>query len=82
MRQFVEEHPDVEREWFVRSNTLAVVAVPDEPALGRLLDHAYDLGVRASAFREPDLAGAMTAAALEPGSGARRVTRGLALALG
>jgi DNA-binding transcriptional LysR family regulator len=79
LRQFTAEHPDIDRQWFEQSNTLALLAAPDERTLARMLDRAFDLGIRAAAFREPDLGGSLTAIAIEP-AGAR-LCRGLPLAL-
>jgi len=81
LRAFVEEHPYEDEKWFKQSNTLALLAVEDEPRLHQLWCEAVDSGVRVSGFLEPDLGGAITALALEPGSGSRRLTRGLPLAL-
>lgn len=78
LRQFVAEHPSADKEWFEQSNTLALLAAPDEEALARMMDRAFDLGIRAAAFREPDLGGSLTAIAIEP-AGAR-ICRGLPLA--
>jgi len=79
LQQFNVEHPQAARSWFEQSNTLAFLAAPDETALQRLLDRAFDKGLRASAFREPDLGDSLTAVAVEP-AGARLV-RSLPLAL-
>lgn len=78
-RQFVEDHPDTERRWFADSNTLAVLTVPSEGALASLVMDAVDRDLRHSKFHEPDLGGALTAIALEPG--ATRIVRTLPLAL-
>lgn len=79
LRQFVAEHPSADKEWFEQSNTLALLAAPNEQALFRMLGRAFDLGIRAAAFREPDLGGSLTAIAIEP-AGAR-ICRSLPLAL-
>jgi peptidyl-tRNA hydrolase len=81
LRQWVEEHPDADARWFRESNYLALLSVQDEPRLRRLWEMAEDSGVKASGFLEPDLGGALTAVALEPGPGSRRLTRSLPLAL-
>jgi hypothetical protein len=51
-----------------------VLAVPDELSLGWLCDDAAAAGLLAVRFHEPDLRGALTAAALEPAA-ARLVSR-------
>ena len=30
MREFVREYPEVDRHWYEKSNTLALLTVPDE----------------------------------------------------
>lgn len=82
MRQFVADHPDIDRKWFEQSNTLAFLSVPDEWTLRKLADKADDQDLRLSSFREPDLDNAMTALALEPGLVSRRLCRNLPLAFG
>jgi hypothetical protein len=56
-----------------------VLAVPDELSLGWLCDDAAAAGLRVVRFHEPDLHGALTAAALEPA--AHRLVSHLPLAL-
>jgi peptidyl-tRNA hydrolase len=80
-RQFAADHAELERAWFERSNTLALLAVPDEPALEDLVVQAEQQGLRCARFREPDLGDALTAVAIEPGDVARRLCRRLPLAL-
>ena len=82
LRQFAEDHPATERDWHRESNYLALLAVPDEPALVRLLERADQQGIRSAVFREPDLGHALTAVAFEPGAASRRLCDGLPLALG
>ncbi len=65
--------------WHAASNTLVVLAAPDELSLGWLCDAAAAAGLLVATFHEPDLGGALTAAALEPAA-ARLVSR-LPLAL-
>jgi hypothetical protein len=52
---------------------LVVCGVPDEVRLGTCLDRLRRAGVRFRAFHEPDLGGALTAAATEPVRGAQRL---------
>lgn len=79
MREFVREHPEVDRAWYDNSNHLALLAVANEEALNLLLRRAQRRGVRFSLFREPDRDNELTALALEPE--ARRLCRDLPLAL-
>jgi hypothetical protein len=76
---FALAHPDVVAGWHHSSNVLVLLAVPDEPSLHRLADRVATDGLRAVAFREPDLDGGLTAVALEPAAW-RHVSR-LPLAL-
>jgi len=65
--KFSLTHPELTRSWSEASNNIALLAVPDEPALQRILDAASALeheGVRVVHFREPDFGDAMTALAL------------------
>jgi peptidyl-tRNA hydrolase len=78
-RQFAHEHPQIEREWFETSNTLAFLCVPDEEALGVLHQKAVDRDVPVAAFREPDRSDELTAIAIGPTG--KRLTKGLPLAL-
>jgi len=79
LRQFGEDHPEVDRDWFRRSNTLVLLEGKDEHALSDLADKARLSGVPVAVFREPDLADALTAIAVGPKG--KRLVRGLPLAL-
>lgn len=81
MRQFTAEHPDRDAEWFVNSNYLALLSVADEVELMRLITSAQDAGLRWSAFREPDVGGAITAIAIEPHKKTAELCKALPLAL-
>jgi hypothetical protein len=77
--EFAVAHPAVIGDWHDTSNTLVVLAAPDELSLGYLCDDASAAGLRIATFNEPDLGGALTAAALEPA--AHRLVSRLPLAL-
>ncbi len=79
-RAFADQHPELEREWFATSNTLALLEVDDEPALERLSESAAAKGVAAAGFREPDLGDSLTAIAIAPAG--KKLCQGLRLALG
>lgn len=81
IRQFSADHPERDAEWFVGSNYLAFLSVENEVELMRLLVSAHDHGVRSSAFREPDVGGAITAIALEPHPKTIEMCKNLQLAL-
>jgi peptidyl-tRNA hydrolase len=75
--QFWCDHPDMAQEWFTQSNTLALLSVRNEIELKRFLQHARDLCIRCSEFREPDMANQLTAITLEPGPRTRKLTQRL-----
>jgi hypothetical protein len=77
--EFALAHPALVDDWHTTSNTVVVLATSDELSLGRLCDDVSAAGLRAVRFHEPDLDGALTAAALEPA--ARRLVSRLPLAL-
>ncbi len=53
-------------DWHATSNTLVLLAVPDELALGWLCRDAELASLRVIRVHEPDLGHALTAAAVEP----------------
>lgn len=79
--QFAMEHSDLNKEWFERSNYIAVLSVRDEWELHRLIDKASKRGLRFSIFFEPDLKYEITAIALEPGKESKRLCSSIGLAL-
>ena len=81
LREFAESFPDVDRSWHAGSNTLALLAVPNEAALVGVLRKAQDRGIRVACFREPDFGDQLTALAVEPSQAAQRLCRALPLAL-
>lgn len=82
LRQFTAEHPEVDREWFERSNYLGLLSVSDEIELKNLIERASLQGIRFSIFREPDIEDQITAIALEPGPKSKKLCSRLPLALG
>lgn len=81
IRQFVEDHPERDVEWFKGSNYLALLSVADEAELMRLIVSAKDAGLRWSAFREADVRGQITAIAIEPSHKSAELCKNLPLAL-
>jgi hypothetical protein len=75
---FAVTYPLLVGDWHAASNTLVALAVPDELSLGWLCDDAAAAGLRVTRFHEPDLGGALTAAAIEPAG--RRLVSSLPLA--
>ncbi len=76
---FAIAHPGLLARWHALSNTLVVLAAPGELELEWLCRKAAEPGLRVVRFNEPDLDGALTAAAFEPA--ARRLLAHLPLAL-
>lgn len=81
IRQFTADHPDIDSEWFKSSNYLAWLSVENEVELFRLITAANDAGIKWSAWREPDVGGAITAIALEPSPATVQLCKNLPLAL-
>lgn len=81
MRQFTADHPDVDAEWFTASNYLAWLSTENEIELMRLIIQANDIGLKWSAFREPDVGGQITAIAIEAGPSTAELCKDLPRAL-
>lgn len=79
LREFVAQHESTDRHWYETSNHLAILSVPNEAALLRLVGKAEDQDLKVSVFQEPDRGNETTAIALEPA--AKRLCRNLPLAL-
>jgi peptidyl-tRNA hydrolase len=79
LREFAQHHEETDRHWYETSNHLAILSVPNEAALLRLVGKAEDQGYRYSVFKEPDRGNETTAVALEPE--AKRLCKNLPLAL-
>jgi len=59
-------HPEVFARWHSSSNTLVLLAVPDECALHELCERAVARRLLVTRFHEPDLGWSLTAGAFEP----------------
>lgn len=81
IRQFTAEYPDVDQEWFTKSNYLALLSVKDLDELEQLYTDAIEAGLRVSAFREPDIGDEITAIAIEPHPATIELCKTLPLAL-
>lgn len=79
LREFVQDHPEIDRAWYDTSNYLALLSVPTERDLDALIKKASAKGVRFSVFREPDIGNEITAIVLEPKG--KRLCGNLQLAL-
>ena len=64
--EFVFCYPVVTARWHAESNVIVLLAVADELVLTKAIEDARSQGMRVVEFHEPDLGGALTAAALEP----------------
>lgn len=78
---FKEEHFEIAKQWFERSNYLAVLSTKDEQSLLQLIDKAYQNNIKFSIFFEPDLKYEITAIALEPNKKSKKLCSNLKLAL-
>lgn len=81
LREFVNDHPDIDSEWYSNSNYLGLLAVKDEYHLDSLIQKANEKGVRVSVFREPDIGDRITAIAMEPSPISKKLCARLPLAL-
>jgi hypothetical protein len=81
LRQFTAEHPEIDKEWFEKSNYLGLLSVPDERALVNLLEQTTVHDIPLSIFREPDIDNEITAIALAPGAKSKKLCSRLPLAL-
>jgi hypothetical protein len=79
--QFAFEHPDINKEWFEKSNYLGFLSVPNEYALNELVEKALLLDIKVSVFKEPDIDNQVTAIALAPGVKTKKLCSNLCLAL-
>jgi peptidyl-tRNA hydrolase len=81
LREFASKHPDIDREWYSKSNYLGLLSVKDEYDLKDMILKASHCGIKYAVFREPDIGNQITAIALEPGSKAKKLCARLPLAL-
>jgi len=79
LREFTALHPEVDRQWYQTSNTLAFLAAKNEEALGMLCAKAERLGFPTAPFYEPDRGNELTAVAFGPAC--QRILSHLPLAL-
>lgn len=78
-REFIEHHPEIDRDWYKNSNTLVGLEIENEKALAGLLEDARWKGIPAAPFHEPDRGNELTAIALGPSG--KRLCRRLPKAL-
>jgi hypothetical protein len=81
MQEFVHQHPELNMEWYSKSNYLGLLSVSCEEELEYLLNDAYKFGIKCSLFREPDIGNQITAICLEPGQKSKKLCSRIPLAL-
>ena len=81
LRQFTEDHPEIDRRWNDESKFLVVLSVPDEAALQHFAQEATDREIAYSVWREPDIDNQVTGIALAPGQATEKLCSQLPLAL-
>lgn len=81
MREFAAEHPEIEKEWHEKSNTVVMLSVQYESWLKNLLHTVKYHGVAVTGFREPDLSNTLTAICVGPDGYRIQELRTLPLAL-
>jgi siroheme synthase (precorrin-2 oxidase/ferrochelatase) len=81
MRAFIEEHSQIEKEWFKNSNYICFLAVSSELELDTLLQKAQKMSILCSIFKEPDMNNSLTAITFEPGKKTKKLLSKIKLAL-
>lgn len=76
MREYQEQHPQIERVWYDTSKTLVILKCTDIWSLAREANLAK---VPIALNFEPDLQGALTAVAIGPGRATRKLVQTLPL---
>lgn len=64
--KFCREHRTIADFWYMKSNNIVLLSVPNEAALKHLASRAGDEGLAVSLFREPDFDDTVTSIAIEP----------------
>ena len=65
----MEEHPDIDREWYEKSNNIVVLNAPNKEELAKIAYGLSKQGFAVCVFKEPDLNDELTAIAVEPRAG-------------
>jgi len=81
LAEFENLHQDIYKEWYSKSNFIAILAVKNLTELIKLIKTLQTKGIKHSTFREPDLENELTGIAIEPGEKSIAVCRELTLAL-
>jgi peptidyl-tRNA hydrolase len=80
LRQFSNDHPEIDKEWFNNSNYICLLAVASESDLINLINKSEELELKYSKFLEPDLNNSLTAICIEPGKLTKKLVNNLKLA--
>lgn len=81
LRQFTEVYPEKDFEWYCNSNYLGLLSVETQVDLLTLMFRAQDLGLKVTAFKEPDIGNEITAIVIEPHPLATELCKDIPLAL-
>ena len=81
LREFINDYPEIDKEWYESSNYLCLLSVDNENELLLLITKLSKANIRFSLFREPDIGNQITAIAVEPGKHSKRICSSLSLAL-
>jgi peptidyl-tRNA hydrolase len=76
---FSHEHPEVNTDWYERSNNIVVLQVENKEELAKIAYGLSKQGLAVCMFKEPDLNDELTAIAAEPGAGTSLSSLPLAL---
>lgn len=80
-REFIEQHKEIENNWYNSSNHIVILATRDELELYHLIDRLNLDNIKYSTFKEPDFNHSLTAIAIEPGMRSVNLCKNLPLAL-
>lgn len=79
-REFVQEHREVEQNWYQQSNTIVILGAQSESELKTLMVNCSDFRLPFSCFREPDRGNEITAIAVGPSETTSKILAHLPLA--
>lgn len=80
-REFISQHPELESEWYKKSNYICILSANNEFDLNVLIEKCMLHNIKFSIFKEPDYDNALTAVVLEPGDKSKKITSNFPLAL-
>jgi peptidyl-tRNA hydrolase len=81
LRQFSNDYPEIDKNWFINSNYICLLSVNSEAELFNLCKKCDELNLCYSKFFEPDLNNSLTAICLAPGKLSKKLVSKLKLAL-